>query len=73
MLCQQAQRLFFGFHDHVEREMRVSGSLESIRGLGNKLPEHATRLAAVLTLMLDFHAGEIARREMEAGIELAQH
>jgi len=53
--------------------MRVSGSLESIRGLGNKLPEHATRLAAVLTLMLDFHAGEIARREMEAGIELAQH
>ena len=49
------------------------GELEPVRGLANKLPEHAARLAAVLTLVRDIHAAEIACAEMQAGIELAQH
>ena len=44
-----------------------------MRGLANKLPEHATRLAAVLTLVDDIAATEVQPAEMEAGIALAEH
>jgi hypothetical protein len=44
-----------------------------VRGLANKLSEHAARMAAVLTLVRDIHAGEVAAAEMNSGIELAQH
>jgi hypothetical protein len=44
-----------------------------VRGLANKLPEHAARLAAVLTLVRNIDAGEIGSAEMPAGIALAEH
>ena len=44
-----------------------------MRGLANKLPEHAARIAAVLTLLGDIEVGEVGGPEMEAGILLAQH
>ena len=44
-----------------------------MRGLANKLPEHAARIAAVLTLVNNIDAGEVGGAEMEAGIALAQH
>ena len=44
-----------------------------MRGLANKLPEHAARIAAVLTLVGYIEAGEVGAAEMEAGIALAQH
>jgi hypothetical protein len=37
------------------------------------LPEHAARIAAVLTLVSNFEAGEVGRVEMEGGIRLAEH
>src|SRR5262249_54217343 len=49
------------------------GELRPISGLANKLQEHAARLAAILTLVRDIDAGEIAADEMAAGSELAQH
>jgi hypothetical protein len=61
------------FHDHVEKRLAPGDELESVRGLGNKLPEHAARIAAVLTLVNDIEAGEVGSSEMEAGIALAQH
>jgi hypothetical protein len=61
------------FADHVERAIGPNGALEAVRGLANKLPEHAARLAAVLTLMRNIDAGEIAPAEMDAGIALAEH
>jgi hypothetical protein len=72
-LSTEARRLWIGFYDHVERRVASGGELEPVRGLANKLPEHAARLAAVLTLVRDIHAAEIACPEMQAGIELAQH
>jgi hypothetical protein len=72
-LSTEARRLWIGFYDHVERRVASGGELEPVRGLANKLPEHAARLAAVVTLMRDIHAAEIACPEMQAGIELAQH
>jgi Protein of unknown function (DUF3987) len=71
-LSQKAQHLFVQFHDHVEREMREGGSLEPIRGLANKLPEHAARLGAVLATVNDLQTCEVSGRELEAGITLAK-
>jgi hypothetical protein len=72
-LSPDARSLWSAFADHVEKAMAPSGELETVRGLANKLQEHAARLAAVLTLVRDIDAGEIRRTEMEAGITLAEH
>jgi hypothetical protein len=47
--------------------------LEPVRGLANKLPEHAARLAAILALVDDLGAPEIGANHMRAGIALAEH
>jgi hypothetical protein len=72
-LSPKARALWSDFADHVERAIAPNGELETVRGLANKLPEHAARLAAVLTLVHNVDAGEIASAEMEAGIALAEH
>ncbi len=72
-LSPTAQSIWLGFADHIEREITPGGGLELAKGLANKLPEHAARMAAVLSLMQDIYAGDIADTEMAAGIELAQH
>jgi hypothetical protein len=72
-LTEAARRDWFAFATHVEKAIAPNGELEPIRGLANKLPEHAARLAAVLTLVAAIEAGEIAAAEMEAGIALAEH
>jgi hypothetical protein len=44
-----------------------------MRGLANKLPEHAARLAAILALVDNLGAPEIGANHMQAGIALAEH
>jgi hypothetical protein len=72
-LSPGAQRLWTDFHDHVERRLGPGGELDPVRGLANKLPEHAARIAGVLTLVHDIEAGEIAEEEIKAGFEFAEH
>jgi hypothetical protein len=72
-LAPEAVRLWILFVDHVEKAIAQGGALESVRGLANKLPEHAARLAAVLTLVNDIDAGLIGADNMRAGIALAEH
>jgi hypothetical protein len=72
-LSLKARKLWSDFADHVERAVAPNGDLETVRALANKLPEHAARLAAVLTLVRNIDAGEIANAEMQAGIKLAEH
>jgi len=72
-LAPEARRLFFDFADHVETAMAPNCGLEPVKGLANKLPEHAARLAGVLTLVRDIDAREIVPAEMQAGIDLAEH
>jgi hypothetical protein len=43
----EAKRIWQMFHDKVEDQLSEFGQLASIRGLGNKAPEHAFRLGAV--------------------------
>ena len=52
-----AKQVWQVFHNKVEDELSEFGQLASIRGLGNKAPEHAFRLGAVLA---GFEAPEIS-------------
>jgi len=72
-LSASARRLWTAFHDHVEARVGAGGELEPVRGLANKLPEHAARIAAVLALVGDIDASEVDSAVMEAGIRLAEH
>jgi Protein of unknown function (DUF3987) len=72
-LSVAALRVWVAFADHVETMLGANGELRPISGLANKLPEHAARIAGVLTMVRDFGAGEVAASEMAAGVELAQH
>jgi hypothetical protein len=72
-LSRGARRLWIAFHDHVEPRLAAGGELEPVRGFANKLPEHAARIAAALTLIGNIEAGEVGTDETEAGIALAQH
>jgi hypothetical protein len=73
MLSPAARNTWIGFSDHVEKAMRPGGPLDPIRGLANKLPEHAARLAAVLAVVRQIDGREITAEAMDAGIELSQH
>jgi hypothetical protein len=72
-LAAEARQLWTAFGDHVEVMLKSDGELRPISGLANKLPEHAARLAGVLTLVRNADAGEIAADEMAAGVVLAQY
>jgi Protein of unknown function (DUF3987) len=72
-LSSSARRLWIALSDHVEVRLGAGGELEPVRGLANKLPEHAARIAAVLALVGDIMVAEVGTSDMEAGIAIAQH
>jgi hypothetical protein len=72
-LSAPAVRAWIAFYSAVEPRLASGGELDPIRGLANKLPEHAARLAAVLTLVRNLDASEIGADEMNAGTLLAAH
>ena len=72
-LSPKAREMWIRFADHIEKLIAPGGAMEPIRGLANKLAEHATRLAAMLTLVEDICAREVPQDQLGAGIELAQH
>ena len=72
-LSEKARQLFIKFHDQIERQLAPGGALEPVRGIACKLPEHATRLAAVLALVDDPDCDSVAELYLASGIELAQH
>jgi Protein of unknown function (DUF3987) len=72
-LAPHAAGIWKRFYNHIERRVAPGDELEPVRGLANKLPEHAVRLAAVLTLVQDIDAGDVGADALAAGIELAQH
>jgi hypothetical protein len=73
VLSESAKALWRNFADHIERDIRPGGPLATIRGLANKLPEHAARLAAVIALVEDLQCSEVSPTAMKAGIKLAEH
>jgi hypothetical protein len=73
VLSPASRRVWIDFHDWTEARVRHGGEFEAIRGLVNKLPEHAARLAAVLTVAADCGVGEVEVAAMDSGIALARH
>lgn len=69
----EAKARWIEFYNQIEGSLGPDGKLSSIRGLANKMPEHASRIAGVLTLVRDTGAKEIRLEEFESGIELARH
>jgi hypothetical protein len=72
-LSTAARADWISFQHEIERAIGRGGDFEAVRGLGNKLAEHAARLAAVLTLFADPDAAEISGEAIGSGIVLAQH
>ena len=72
-LAVASRQLWIAFADHIEQQIGPDGPLASIRGLANKLPEHAARSAAVLTLVDNLTAAEVTADYMAFGIALAEH
>jgi hypothetical protein len=72
-LSPDARTILINFGDHLEERIGPKGDLRPIAPLANKLPEHAARLAGVLTIFATPHAKEISLDTMERGIMLARH
>jgi hypothetical protein len=72
VLSPEARGAWIAFHDEIEREIGPEGKFLIVRGFANKLPEHAARLAAVITLFDNADAPEIGEETMLCGIELAR-
>jgi len=70
-LTTTAKRVWVQFHDYCDKEAASGGELEAARGLANKAPEHAARLAGVLSVMRG--GNELSTEDIEAGIELATY
>lgn len=72
-LSAEARALWIRYADANEVQLGEGGALRPVAGLANKLPEHAARIAAVLTLVDDLNASEVTGEKMRDGIKLVQH
>jgi len=72
-LSPEARKGWIAFTDHIEGLMASGGYMEPIRGLANKLAEHAARLAAVIALVDDLATPNISAAHIDAGIQLTEH
>ncbi len=71
-LSPNASQAWINFSNHIEKLIAPDGPLQPIKGLANKLPELAARLAGTLALVEDLSRSEIGPEHMAAGIELVQ-
>lgn len=72
MLNAEAKTLWVEFHDLIESHLGDEAPLSPIRGFANKAPQHALRLAGILSL-IEGQERTINQLFMENGIELAQY
>jgi hypothetical protein len=70
-LSEGASKLWTHYADHIEKQIGPNGPLELIKGLANKLPEHAARMAGVLTLIHNIESLEIDTNHLAKAIELS--
>ncbi len=72
-LSAGAKACLITYFNHVESQLRPGGEMESIRGLANKLPEHAARLACTIAMLDDPEVQELSKENIEAGVTLADY
>lgn len=71
-LSAGAHEVLRKLHDELEEGLADGGRYSTVRGFAGRATEHATRLAAVITLFDDISAQEVSRVAAEAGAELAR-
>jgi hypothetical protein len=67
-----AMRTWVAYHDHIEVQCKPGGELHPVAGVAAKAAEQAARIATVLALVDDIHAGEVSQPHIEAGIALSE-
>jgi phage/plasmid primase-like uncharacterized protein len=72
-LDEEAKQIWIQFHDSIEKEISDGGQLAAIRGLANKAPEHAARVAGILAVVDDIACPSISARWLKSGIKLVNH
>ena len=72
-LAPAAKEVWKAYADYCETHLAKDGPYEPIRGFANKLPEHALRIAGVLTFADDLGANRISADALDRGVELAEH
>jgi len=68
-----AAQVFKDFVNAVETKLKMNGEFVAIKGYANKMPEHASRMAAVSAIFNDPELAELPAEAMERGIDLANY
>jgi len=72
-LSSQAKELWREFHDYCDSASGRGGEYEYVRGFANKAPEHAARIAAILTGVSNPDALSIDMDTMRDAIQLTNY
>ena len=72
-LSSEARQVSIEYQHSTERRLRPGEELEPVRGLANRLPAYACRLAAVLSLLSAVDVTEITSEMMERTIQFAEY
>ncbi len=72
-LSEEARAICVEFHDNVEAELGPGGWAADISGFAAKAPEHACRLAAIMTLFEDRATETISGEVMKAACEMVKY
>ncbi|WP_421907496.1 DUF3987 domain-containing protein [Mameliella sp.] len=72
-LSEDALAICIEFHDNVEAELGRGGWATDISGFASKAPEHACRLAAIMTLFEDGAAETVSGEFMKAACEMVKY
>ena len=72
-LTPDARDIWVRFYNETELAMGPNAPWAAIKGLAAKLPEHAARIAGVMSLVANLQATEIGSDAIEGGIVLARY
>lgn len=72
-LSRDAKELLWEFHAHIEKSQAKGEEYDRITAFASKAVEQAARIAGVLTLWEDVHAGQVPLEAMSCGIDLSQY
>jgi len=72
-LSGEAELMWIAFSDEVEEKLTPGCEYQPISGFAAKLPEHAARLTATITVYENPDATEVDSETMANGITLARH
>lgn len=72
-MSPEARDVWIWLHDEIEKEQGPGGALHRIAPLASKIPEHAARIAGVLTIFQDPSSQEIAGAAMESAVGLVNY